>query len=231
MNNSDAANQQNLNAADDTAPAKKAIGILGGTFDPIHHGHLRLAVEIYERMGLSEVRLIPSANPPHRNQPMASSQVRLMMVEAAIKNVAGLVADGRELRRTGPSYMVDTLAELRAENPDSPLFLIMGMDAFMGLSRWYQWEKLITLGHLIVVKRPGTLLPMVHTMRDFLTLRQVNAEHPATQQPAGSIIVEEIPGLMISSTQIRALLASGRNPRYLLPSEVVKVIEEQKLYR
>jgi len=116
----------------------KPIGILGGTFNPIHHGHLRLAIELYERLSLAEVRLIPSANPPHREQPTVSSQHRLEMVQAAIPNITGLTVDDRELRRDGFSYTVDTLASLREEYPDQPLCLILGMDAFIGLPRWYQ---------------------------------------------------------------------------------------------
>jgi len=132
----------------------KPIGILGGTFNPIHHGHLRLALELYERLDLAKVLLIPSAYPPHRAQPSVSSQCRLEMVQAAIKGVKGLSVDDRELRRQRPSYTVDTLKSLREDYPYHSLCLILGMDAFLGLPSWHKWEQLITLAHFIVVTPP-----------------------------------------------------------------------------
>lgn len=216
-----------MTAATNTKP----IGLLGGTFDPIHHGHLRLALELYERLDLAEVRLLPAASPPHKNQPMADSQLRLAMVQAAVANVQGLIADGRELNRQGHSYTVETLQEIRAEmGAERPLYLIMGMDAFMSLSSWYQWEQLIHYAHLLVVRRPGALLPMVHQMQVFMREHQVSEDNPLTWQPSGTVIVEDIPGLMISSTQVRALLVQGKNPQYLLPESVLKLIYEQGLY-
>lgn len=212
-----------------TASFPKPIGLLGGTFDPIHHGHLRLAVELYERLDLAQVRLIPSAHPPHRQQPMVDGRLRLAMVKAAIINVPGLIADGRELSRTGPSYTVDTLYSFRDEHPHTPFFLILGMDAFMNLNRWHHWEKITTLAHILVVKRPGTLLPMNHAMHNFMLKHRVNPENITTL--AGKVVVQEIPAMTISSTQIRALLASQRNPHYLLPLSVLDLIEQHQLYR
>lgn len=214
-----------------TAADSKPIGLLGGTFDPIHHGHLRLALELYERLDLAEVRLLPAASPPHKNQPMADSQLRLQMVQAAVADVQGLVADGRELNRQGRSYTVDTLREIREEmGAERPLYLIMGMDAFMNLSTWHQWEQLIDYAHLLVVRRPGALLPVVHKMQAFMRAHQVSEDNPLTWQASGTVIVEDIPGLMISSTQVRALLAQGKNPQYLLPQPVLKLIYENGLY-
>jgi nicotinate-nucleotide adenylyltransferase len=141
---------------------KPAIGLLGGTFNPIHNGHLRLALEIYERLSLTEVRLIPSAQPPHRTIPSVSSELRLEMVQAAIAGVTGLTADDRELQRDGPSYMIDTLISLRAEYPDNPLCLILGSDAFMNLNSWHQSAQIINLAHIIVVRRPNTVLATQH---------------------------------------------------------------------
>ncbi len=209
----------------------KPIGLLGGTFDPIHHGHLRLALELYERLDLAEVRLLPSANPPHREAPTASAQLRLDMVQAAIQGVPGLSADDRELRRHQPSYTVDTLLSIREEYPYHPLCLILGMDAFMALSSWYQWERLITLAHLLVVRRIGTLLPEVHRMQEFLNSHQLHHPDELRQQLAGGVWIEEIPALTISATQIRDLIATGRNPRYLLPQTVLNLIHTHQLYR
>lgn len=208
----------------------KPIGLLGGTFDPVHNGHLRLAVELYERLNLAEVRFIPSAYPPHRDQPVASAQLRLKMVQEAVKEVKGLAVDARELERPGPSYMVDTLCSLREDFPIEPLYMILGMDAYVNLCYWHQWERLIEYAHLLVVRRPGKLLPtMSHIMQEFLTTRQPKS--PADlSKPAGTIFVEEIPALTISSTQIRGIIATDKNPRYLLPSSVLNIIETHQLY-
>jgi nicotinate-nucleotide adenylyltransferase len=208
----------------------KPIGILGGTFNPIHHGHLRLALELYERLDLAEVRLIPSAHPPHREQPAVSSQRRLEMVQAAIKGVKGLSVDDRELRREGPSYMVDTLRSLRDDYPHRSLCLILGMDAFMGLPHWYQWERLITLAHFLVVRRPDTSLPDGHVMQDFLKAHQANRFEDLRKQTSGAIWMEKIPELALSATQIRRIIAAGKNPRYLLPLAVLDIINIHQLY-
>ncbi len=203
---------------------KPAIGLLGGTFNPIHNGHLRLALEIYERLSLTEVRLIPSAQPPHRTIPSVSSELRLEMVQAAIAGVTGLTADDRELQRDGPSYMIDTLFSLRAEYPDNPLCLILGSDAFMNLNSWYQSAQIINLAHIIVVRRPNTVLATQH----------INQTHNLNQlhtNKAGKIWVEELPDIAISATQIRDLIAAGKNPNYLLPLAVLDIINHNRLYR
>jgi len=209
---------------------QKPIGILGGTFNPIHHGHLRLALELYERLDLAEVRLIPSARPPHREPPSINAEMRLAMVKLATKDATGLYVDDRELLRGGPSYMVDTLESLRQEYPHTPLFLILGMDAFMTLPHWHQWQRFITLAHLLVVRRPGKILPMVHIMRDFLNTYQVRSVKELLHQPAGHVLVQEIPALTISATQIRGLIANGKNPHYLLPESVLNFIHTHHLY-
>jgi len=209
----------------------QSIGLFGGTFDPIHHGHLRLAIELYERLELAEVRFIPVAQPPHRYQPIASAHLRLAMVKAAITGVKGLTLDDRELGRPGFSYTVDTLRSLREEYPTHSLCFILGMDAFLGLPQWYQWEHLITLAHLLVVQRADTLVPQAHIMHDFLISHQLRTPEELLTQPAGGIWLEEIPRLNISSTQIRDLIATGRNPHYLLPNPVLDLIHIYQLYR
>lgn len=203
---------------------KPAIGLLGGTFNPIHNGHLRLALEIYERLSLAEVRLIPSAQPPHRAVPSVSSQLRLEMVQAAIAGVTGLIADDRELQRDGPSYMVDTLLSLRAEYPDNPLCLILGSDAFMNLNSWYQSKQIIKLAHIIVVRRPNTVLTIQN-------INQTNQLNQLYTSKAGKIWVEELPDMAISATQIRDLIAAGNNPNYLLPLAVLDIINHNRIYR
>jgi nicotinate-nucleotide adenylyltransferase len=205
------------------------IGILGGTFDPIHHGHLRLALELYERLELQQVRLLPSARPPHRDTPAVSASQRLHMLQLALADEPALVADGRELHRAGPSYMVDSLSELRAEFPDTPLCLLLGMDAFLGLPTWHQWQRLITLAHLVVVQRPDSDYPSTGVMHEYL--QQYRFHDTLYTATTGSIVVLEIPALSISATHIRSLLQQGRNPRYLLPPTVLQFILEQRLYQ
>ncbi|MDY6993174.1 MAG: nicotinate-nucleotide adenylyltransferase [Pseudomonadota bacterium] len=214
-----------------TTAAGKPIGILGGTFDPIHHGHLRLAIELYERLELAEVRLIPAAHPPHRDDPAAAAQLRLQMLQLAITGVPGLIADERELKRSGPSYMVNTLESLRTDYPQTPLCLILGMDAFMSLFHWHQWQRLIQFAHLILVRRLGVLLTEHQLMTEFLRIHQIHDPQMLTKQLAGSIWLEEIPALTISATQIRSLIMAGKNPSYLLPVAVLELIHHYQLYQ
>jgi len=208
----------------------KPIGILGGTFNPIHHGHLRLALELYERLDLAEVRLLPAGQPPHREQPTVSNQHRLELVQLAIKGVTGLSVDDRELRREGPSYMVDTLNSLRQDFAQQPLCLILGMDAFLDLPQWHQWQRLITLAHILVVNRPNSQLSDNQTMQDFLKKHRILNKKDLQTKNSGKIWIEEMPMLTISSTQIRHIIAAGKNPHYLLPPAVLEKINIYQLY-
>jgi nicotinate-nucleotide adenylyltransferase len=209
----------------------QAIGLLGGTFDPIHNGHLRLAMELYERLELAAVHLIPSAHPPHRGQPIASAELRLEMAQLAIDGLTGIKVDNRELLRPGPSYMLDTLRSIRAEEGERPLYMILGMDAFGHLNSWYEWEQLINYAHILLVQRTGKRLPMTKIMRSFLELKRTTNIEELRSNPAGKIYIEEIPILTISSTQIRGLLVNRRNPRYLLPDSVLELIQARNLYQ
>lgn len=148
------------------------IGLLGGTFDPIHFGHLRPALELYETLDLEQLRIIPCGTPPHRDPPCANGEQRLAMLRLALAGQPGLVIDPRELQRPGPSYMVDTLISLREELGDVPLALIIGMDAFHGLERWHRWRELVDLCHLIVIHRPGWQEPAEGELANLLTTRQ-----------------------------------------------------------
>ncbi|MBE9561504.1 MAG: nicotinate-nucleotide adenylyltransferase [Proteobacteria bacterium] len=208
----------------------KIIGIFGGTFDPIHHGHLRLAIELYERLNLAQVRLIPSACPPHKQQPTVTSEQRLQMVQVAINGIQGLTVDDRELQRKGISYTINTLNSLRIDYPANPLGLILGMDAFLSLSSWHKWEHIIDLTHLIVVSRETFNLPESNIMHSFLHKHQANNIQDLTTQIAGKIWLQDIPTLNISATQIRAIIATGKNPNYLLPTAVLDIINTRKLY-
>jgi nicotinate-nucleotide adenylyltransferase len=208
------------------------IGILGGTFDPIHFGHLRPALDIQQALGLAEVRLLPCRLPPHRDPPHATAEQRLAMVRLAIAGEASLSIDERELRRDGPSYMVDTLLSLRAEVGDQrPLALLIGMDALHGLDRWHRWREVADLCHLVVATRPGWETPHTGEVAELVRARRVEDAAALRSRPAGTLLFCPVTLLDISASRIRALVASGRSPRYLSPGAVLEYIQMTGLYR
>jgi nicotinate-nucleotide adenylyltransferase len=209
----------------------KRIGILGGTFDPVHIGHLRGALETAEFMQLDEVRLIPSAKPPHRGQPQVSAEDRLAMVSQAVAQVTPLVVDDRELRRDLPSYTIDTLESLRSElGRDDQLFLLLGWDAYCGLPGWHRWEALLEHCHILVLQRPDADSEAPEALRDLQAARSVS--DPLTMQgPGGQISFVWQTPLAVSATQIRQLLAERRSVRFLVPDAVLAYIQEHGLYR
>lgn len=203
------------------------IGIFGGTFDPIHYGHLRSALEAQEIFGLTEVRFIPSATPPHRTQPATSAEMRRDMVTLAIQAQASFICDSRELERDGKSYMVDTLASLRQDFPDQPLLLFIGTDAFNQLTSWHQWQRLFDFAHLVVITRPSfNRLPF----DDFFIARHTEDPTTLANTHAGKLYFQAITQLDISATAIRQLIAQQRSPRFLLPDAVVDYITHNQLY-
>ena len=208
------------------------IGIFGGTFDPVHYGHLRPALEALEGLALDEVRMIPCGIPPHRGEPAASASQRLAMLELALEEQAGLRIDARELERPGPSYMVDTLTSLRDELPETPLCLLLGSDAFLGLPSWHRWRELTDLAHLVVMHRPGWEFEAADAqLAALLAERQVSSHAALAAHPAGAILLLPVTQLDISATSVRGLIAAGRSPRYLLPEAVWSYIRAQGLYR
>jgi nicotinate-nucleotide adenylyltransferase len=218
------------------APCPRAIGLLGGTFDPIHYGHLRLAEEMGELLGLDQVRILPAGTPPHRGHPRATPQQRLEMVRRAVAGNPRFVLDDREIRKASPSYSVETLTALRAElPPGTPLILFMGADAFMGLTTWHRWQELPDLAHLAVAHRPGftsavweDALP--EALRKLLATRRCEQAADLAERPAGLIHLQAITQLDISASQIRQRALRGKSLRYLLPDSVIAYIEEQRLY-
>ncbi|CEA06174.1 nicotinic acid mononucleotide adenylyltransferase [Pseudomonas saudimassiliensis] len=207
------------------------VGLLGGTFDPIHFGHLRSAVEVREYLALDELRLVPNARPPHRDRPGASAQQRLEMVCLATASDAGLLVDDCELRRDRPSYTVDTLESLRADlGPAATLFLIVGWDAFSGLPSWNRWEELLQLASLVVLQRPEQDQELPEVLKDLLAARSVSGPNDL-QATHGEILCLAQTPLAISATHIRSLIQAGRSPRFLLPDSVLGYIETNGLYQ
>jgi nicotinate-nucleotide adenylyltransferase len=214
------------------------IGILGGTFDPLHFGHLRLAQELAEGLGLEEVRFIPAGQPPHRAQPCASPQQRLEMARLGTAGNPLFSLDEREIFKPTPSYTVETLRDLRRElGSTQPLCLFMGSDAFLGLTAWHRWRELFDLAHIVVAQRPGvagitraaTSLPA--DLLDEINRRLANEPEALRDAPFGSILVHPVTALDISATQIRGDFAAGHSPRYLLPDAVLDYIQTNGIYK
>lgn len=203
------------------------IGVYGGTFNPVHYGHLRTAMEVCEYFALDCLRLIPCRLPPHRQHPEVSAELRLRMLEIAVADTPEFVVDRRELDRDGPSYMVDTLHSLRADFADLPLVLFLGADAFAGLERWHRWQDLFEYAHLVVMTRPGYGMP---ALADFFQRRLTRDRVELRVQPAGLLLFQPVTALAISATEIRGLVAAGRNPKFLLPDSVIAFIRQHRLY-
>jgi nicotinate-nucleotide adenylyltransferase len=208
----------------------KPIGIFGGAFDPIHFGHLRTAFELQQALALEELRFVPAGNPPHRDSPLADAGVRLAMVRAAIEGQPGFAVDDREVRRDGPSYTVTTLAELRAEAPERPVCLLVGMDAFLGLHRWHRWREILLLAHIAVAHRPGWRAPTEGTLGELIAERGTGRVADLHEAQAGCIFVHPVTQLEISSTDLRNIIVNGRDPRYLVPDAVRDIIRETGCY-
>ncbi|HHH35239.1 MAG TPA: nicotinate-nucleotide adenylyltransferase [Gammaproteobacteria bacterium] len=207
------------------------LGIFGGTFDPVHYGHLRIALEMGQALGLEEVRFVPCRLPPHRGRPGAAAQDRCNMLRLALACQRGFVVDERELRREGPSYMVDTLTSLREEVGQRPLCLMLGMDAFASLDTWHRWERLIELAHLVVAHRPGIDGEPSSAVSGLLARHGVEDGERLRRSPSGCILLQPVTQLEISATRIRELVRGGQNPRYLLPEPVLEYIWREGLYR
>ncbi|MFT7414399.1 MAG: nicotinate-nucleotide adenylyltransferase [Methylophagaceae bacterium] len=206
-----------------------AIGILGGTFDPVHFGHLRSALEVCEQLNLAHVRLIPSARPPHRTVPHAKPQQRLMMLHLAMKNADSFIVDDRELQRDGMSYSVDTLLSLRQDFPENPLYLLLGTDAFLGIQTWHKWQGLLELAHIVVIGRPDETLTLPTELN--VWYQQHLAKPDDAQTVAGKIWPVTVTQLAISATAIRALVLADKSPQFLLPDAVIQLINQLGLYR
>jgi nicotinate-nucleotide adenylyltransferase len=198
---------------------RRLVGVFGGAFAPFHNGHLRLAIEARQRLDLGQVRLIPTAHPPHRPDSRVSPQRRCEWVRQATRREPGLFVDDRELRREGPSYTVDTLAELHKEHPRTAYCLILGADAFAHFHCWHRWREILTLAHLIVINRPGAAAPAAETAAALGPRAAGSDELRASI--AGRWLELQLPELDISSTRIRRLLKNGQSVRGLLPDAIL----------
>jgi nicotinate-nucleotide adenylyltransferase len=206
------------------------IGIFGGTFDPVHYGHLRAALEARESLELDDFRLLPAGKPPHRARTMASPGDRLAMLKLAAAGHPEFHVDDREIRRAGHSFMVDTLAEIRAEARDAPLLLIIGQDAANALDTWHNWRSLFELSHVVIMRRPATRPSWSGELREQMTPRLVKKLETLHKTPSGSVLSLQVTQLAISSTDIRNRMRAGRSARFLMPDGVIDYIEQNQLY-
>jgi len=207
------------------------IGIFGGTFDPIHYGHLRTAFEMLQALRFSVVRFVPSGDPPHRGRTYAPAALRMEMVLAAIANEARFVADDCELLRAGPSYSVDTLAAMRRQYPAESLSLIVGMDAFLGLTGWHRWNDILGYAHIVVAHRPGWRAPDIGPLGELISQHGTHRIDDLHEYPSGRIYIHAVTQLEISSTEIRDLVVAGRDPRFLMPDVVRDIIVNSSCYQ
>ena len=207
------------------------IGILGGTFDPIHYGHLRTALEVKQKLSLKEVRFIPCGQPPHRPAPFATPIQRLAMVRAAIAEQEAFVLDDREIKRDGPSYMVETLKSLKQDFQQESLCLILGTDAFNGLAQWYQWQTIFDYANIVVMQRPEMRHPIKlnkHLLNQFKN-SVVDADNLSTREN-GAVCFVPVTQLDISATKIRQQWQQGKDVQFLLPDSVLKLMQQQDIY-
>jgi nicotinate-nucleotide adenylyltransferase len=207
------------------------IGVFGGTFDPIHYGHLRAALDVHHALALRELRFLPLNVAVHREQPRASAAQRRAMVEAGIAGEPGFRVDDRELMRPGRSYSIDTLISLRDELGDKrPICLLVGGDAFNGFFDWHRPRDILELAHLVVMQRPGAPIQRDARLRTEVERRRATRRDELEGRAAGRIWFESVTQLDISSTRIRRMLALGRSPRYLLPDAVIRIARDCGCY-
>jgi len=206
------------------------LAVFGGTFDPVHYAHLRCADEARKKLELDTLYLLPAGSPPHRAAPQASKQQRLDMLQLATQEFPALQIDCRELDRDGPSYMVDSLQDLRTELPGRPLLLVIGQDAANQLQGWHHWQQLFSLAHIIIMTRPGAAPEYPPELAQQIQQRLVPDGQILVRAPAGSVLTLEVTAINICATTIKSMIRLGRSPQAMLPESVLDYIRGQGLY-
>jgi len=210
---------------------QQPIGILGGSFDPVHHGHLRSALDICDTLALDCVHLLPNFMSPHKSVSHASDVHRLAMLTLATETCDQLTIDPQEINSNEACFTVDTLEIIRLRHPNSPLCFLMGMDSLCAFTRWHRWQDILTLCHLVVSARPGCEAPTQGETAQLLSERQVIDSQLLTQQLSGHIYLHQANPLAISSTEIRALCRVNKSSQFLVPDNVNHYITKHQLYR
>lgn len=208
----------------------RLLGILGGTFDPVHVGHLRSALEVCEAGSLEQIRLMPCHIPPHRGTPAVDASMRLELLRLAIDGEPQLLVDDRELRRDAVSYTVDTLHSLHLDFPGARLCLLLGSDSFNSLPSWHRWRELAELAHIVVMQRPHVAAADDPALQNWARGRVTDDWSALRQEAAGLVLYQPVTQLDVSASMIRERLAAGRSGRYLLPDAVWQSVQRHRLY-
>jgi len=211
--------------------SKGPLALLGGTFDPVHYAHLRCADEARVKLGLESLYLLPSGVPPHRDSPQATNPQRLEMLQLALAEFPQLQIDTRELDRDGPSYMVDTLQELRTEAPQRPLLLLIGQDAANDLDRWHRWQDLFELAHIVIMTRPGQRPAYRSQLEQKIERRLCADVQSLLDSQAGGVLALQVAAIDVCATTIKTMISLGRSPRGMLPGPVLDYINGEGLYQ
>ena len=209
------------------------IGIYGGTFDPVHFGHLRPALDVYSLLTLSKIHFIPCGQPPHRDPPVASSQQRLEMLNLAVERQSDFIVDDREINRTGASYMVDTIKSLVSDFPDEKFCLIIGMDAFVNFDTWKDWSTITEFVSLVITQRPRFEPDSIPNsdLIEYMNEKRVNDKASLLNSKQTHCFFCPVTQLDISATKIRELVRDGSSIDYLVPENVANYIQDENLYK
>lgn len=209
---------------------KHPIGIFGGTFDPIHYGHTKIAEVLIQSLDLQEMLFIPNKKPMYRKHPAASAEDRLAMVRLATSKNPKFIVNDLELHRPGPTYSIDTITTLRERMPNQPLCLILGTDVFSKMNSWHNWKAIPSLVHLVIINRPKVTLPHEPWLSDLLKEREITDSKKLQSAPGGYIFQHELKPMLISATEIREKLNTGDDVSAEIDPDVLRYIKQHHLY-